>query len=336
MLYNFNRTYTLNIESVQETKDLKGLSIKEDIPFSLINPRLTEETVNGVKITDLHIEATINFNTKTTGKDSNQTTINIYNLNKDVRDRISKPNTRVVLSAGYNGNESTVFTGQVSSVHSEKNGTNIITMLTCKDGWTPLNSVRYSKSYPKETPYTTIFNDIIKAFNDNGIGTASGGIILDKAEPPFETPDKVNTIKGWSFSGFLRDALESVCNEFNLTYQIIHSRLYIYPKNYSEMFGVVELRNQDILSIKQRQEATDRTSSDVNPTGVEITTMLIPEIDPSDRVKIKNDPNLNLGSFDLSDYEGDYIIANMSHQLSYEGNNWYTVLSCDGIKEEVS
>lgn len=339
MSFNFKRKYILTIEddlvsglSQEDTAEQERL--REDYSGVIaLAGDLSQVTTRGTVIENLHIEAQIDFNGKTSGSDPNKAEIKIYNLNKATRARVSQVNARIILEAGYEGNTHIVFTGQVATVSSEKVGVDVITSLSCKDGYTPLDSIRYTKAFNRDTPYTTIFQDMIDAFSDNKIPI--GGVILDKPSPPLsDAPSDVITTKSWGYSGKLRDALTELCREFNYTYKIVHSKLYIYPNNYGEMFGEVTLDGSNILSIKKRQEGKDNVADKPNKIGIEVKLLLLGQIDLSTRIRVVNsNTGARSGGFDLSEYEGTYTISSMRHSLSYEGGEWYTILSCDGVEE---
>ena len=163
MPYNYKRQYTLTVEDTVITEDTEQVELYQEYSYVVRTPDLTEISTSGTVITDLQIEADINFNSKTSGSDSNNSTIKIFNLSPQTRDRISKSSNssikRVILEAGYEDFTTTVFTGQVKTVDSMQNNTDVVTILECSDGWLPINSVRFTKSYPRGKMYSEVACD---------------------------------------------------------------------------------------------------------------------------------------------------------------------------------
>lgn len=332
-LSNYKRAYTLTIEDAIEIEDLEGKRLQESFPNVIKDGDLSAFEIKRTVITDLHIEATIQAEGKTSASDETSSEIKIFNLSQETRDRISKVNAKVILEAGYEELQRVIFTGQVIDAYTIKNGEDVITTLICKDGWSPNTAVRFVKAYSRNQSYLQIFNDIIKTYNENGIARATNGIILDQITHPLkETADKAILQKGWVHTGFLKDALKKLCDEFLLTSQIVNSKLYIYPKNYAKMFSQVEVNNNNILSIRRRQDGTEKTPNKPVLSGIEVTMLLDGRIDLTTRLKITN---INQGSTagSLQDFTGDYRVMGIRHKLDYEGNSWYTILECKGVDE---
>lgn len=332
-LFNYNRTYTLRIEDPLELGNPK--SDTEESPLTESSTELvigTDDlssiTKEGLEITDLHFEVNTSFNEKSSGSDSPACTIKIYNLSEETRKKVIRVNSPVILEAGYNGDDSVIFTGQVTKGYVSKEGQNVVTTLACKEGWTPLNGVRYSKTFPKETSYSDIFNDIISVFNNNGIASSPQGIKLNKGDNP---PSELITVKSWSFVGYLRQAMDYICDELNFNWQIIHSKLFVYPKNDPEMVGGVILNSGNILSIKPSQEGTLAPSSSPQKQGLKLKTFLIGDLDTSKLVEIE--PDDEDSTFSINQYAGKYRITNLQHSLSYEGGDWYTDIECENVEE---
>ena len=135
-----------------------------------------------------------------------------------------------LFEAGYVGNEKMVFVGQVTTVTEMKQGVDVITLLKCKDGFTPINGIRYSKYFARGSgTYADVFRDIVAEFGRNGIASSPDGVILNQAVPPTMTsPEDTTLEKSWAYAGYLRQALDELCKEFYYKWQIVQSRLFIY------------------------------------------------------------------------------------------------------------
>lgn len=337
--FSYNRSYNLILEEPIEVRSPEdNQEGTEENPIdskatkSVIRDDLSSEQVTSVKIEGLQIKATIVQTEKTQGSNPTSNSIEIYNLSKSTRDKVAKKNALVILNAGYSGDVKQVFTGQVSRPDVYREGTNVITKLWCEDGYSPIRSVNYSKSFGKGTPYTTIFEDIISAFNDNGIARDSNGIILNKASKTTNKnniPSELTTERTWSHSGFLFEALDKLCEQFDYKWQILFSRLYIYPADDDEMVGVAVVNEDNILSLRENEETSEKSSSQKTPVGIKITTLLDGNINSVKLLKVES----NGSSRKIDRYTGTYRVVSVKHELDYEGQSWYTTVECEGLKE---
>lgn len=337
--FNYKREYTLTIEEPievvksEDTQDgTEEQPIENKATKNINKDDLSSIEVDSVVLSQLQIKATVEQSEKTQGSNPTSNSIEIYNLSKQTRDKIAKKNSLVVLSAGYEGNTRQVFTGQVSRPNIYRQGTDVITKLYCEDGYSPIRSVRYSKSFPKDTLYSDIFEDIISQFVSNGVARASEGIILTRAS---KTPNKNNipselrTERSWSHSGFLFEGLDKLCKQFDYKWQIIFNRLYVYPRDDSEMSGTVTLDQDGIVSIRENEESTEKVSSDDTPAGIKVKTLLNGDVNTAKLLILEN----TSGDVNFNEYAGTYRVVSVRHDLDYEGQSWYTTIECEGISE---
>lgn len=334
MSFNYNKKYELTIETVTKEDSPELIKLEQEASILAPNADLTSTTVNGVVIEDLHMEANISLDTTTTSSNGNSAEIRIFNLSKENVDRITKLNTRVILKAGYEESDfDVIFTGQVSDIETVRNNADVVTVLNCKDGWTPTSQIRYTNSFPKDTPFTDIFEDMIVNFEKHGITRSDVGILLDETNSPWATPSQLQVKKSWSYSGFLRGGLDKLCEEFGLTYQIEHSTLFIYPKRYNKMFSEVEITEDQILSLRKADKSNNRTSNDTQGTsGIKIEALLIPKLTPKYKLKVVSKGSSIPSAYSLKEFEGEYKITGMQHRLSYEGDGWTTIISCEAVE----
>lgn len=351
--YNYDRRYSLSITQPNKTffEVAQPLSLPAqgtifsnvpETPYSFAYTP-TEDylaTVNLTKtITKQQIVATIEGTNQTSGSDENKAKIEIYNLSEDTISLIAKKDNLVVLKAGYASEEDElpiVFSGQVIKQKTEKKGTHIITTLECGDGYTPITTARTSLRVSSGKTYRDVFLALAEEFNKAGVAT--GEIITDYGYllgqdgvdltpdltglNKYLPPQDIELIRGWSFTGKVSEALDDLCETFNHTWQIIHNRLFIFPKYYGEMVGSIILTENQIISLEQVEDGTQTGSNPAEYSGVKVKMLLDGRIDSSQRLRIENGDNA-----------GNYPIRSYSHSLNYEGDDWYTVIECGGVNE---
>ncbi len=331
-LLNFDRSYELVVEDPLDiTPPTEGEPTVKNEGTKTINAEsLSDTTANGLKITELHIDVQISSTTKTSGSDSTIGEIKIFNLNDENRKRVSRINSPVILSAGYRGDNKIIFVGQVYKALSYKNGGDIITHLSCKAGWTPLTGIRYTQTISEGT-YETVFKDIIDTFKKNGIVPIEA-IKFDKAVGKLESPSSAKLTKGWTYNGFVRQALDALCEEFRYKWQIVHSKLWIYPENEDSYVEALQFNEGNVLSIRPAEDGsnvkstmnqTESKTEKLPTSGFEMKVLLEGSIDETKQIILDAEEESS-----LFPYNGSYKVENYKHDLSYEGNAWYTTVRC--------
>lgn len=141
-------------------------------------------TVTGDKFTNplaIALPFTIEFDiTRNTLTSANVCQVRIYNLNATNRNLLRKnttnygtPITYIILQAGYetdSGNLPVIFSGNVSSGWSVRQGTNFITQLECYDGGYTFVNGQVNITVPKGTPYQIVIANIISSLPNLKIG----------------------------------------------------------------------------------------------------------------------------------------------------------------------
>ena len=183
----FNRSYLL---SVVEKRDSGIVAAQPDIPDYEVEGFTTEPTYGRYNqfyeftITDLQIVAEIDNSstTKKAGASVNQ--IIIYNLDEDTRSKVCKEGNYVTLRAGYGyGNKQDlpiIFSGQVQRATSQKQNSDYVSVLLCKEGYDSMKYIRISKSMKS----LTVAEVAECGASTAAIRTTSDASALGGASPP--------------------------------------------------------------------------------------------------------------------------------------------------------
>jgi len=287
-LYNFDRAYELSIgkpptylEIPSSERAVGGYTISGDQEknISVIDFR---KVLNAVKYTTkdnsnpLHIEADIQASSDTSGTNQNTATIRLFNISEDSLNVVKTKNNFVILKAGYKFDEDT-------------------------------------DSLP------IIFSGQVESSNiwdSNGISSSEDSIRLFVPLTFQEAPSEVFVPRGWAFVGYLRDAMDQLCEAFNYVWYIVNGELYIHPKGYDKFVILSKLDRELLKSFRENQDSGESNSKSTdNPkSGTMITTFL--------------DGRLKIGSVaevELPDSKKLYNIKEVKHKLSYEGQVWDTI-----------
>jgi len=348
MKSNYYRVYSLTVgrpEKYGALTETAGVSfpappVSSPDPFTILLPQddldfTVIQTQQAIEIRDLQIRVTIKGNSETKG-DSPTSTIKIFNLDEETRNQVSNKNNLVILKAGYEDDLGdpddpnyydlpTVFTGQVIGYKTENAGADIITTLTCSDGYTPKNTTKVSLSIDASNGnvvYKEVFDQLVNVWKQNGITVTDETLIFDAASTPplFTNPNSELVVGGWSYEGYLADAMDDLCEHFNYTWHIVNNRLLVYPRDYKSFVSTYEFTDEVIKDIKPSKDNSKDDSIKADVQGVKLKTFLNARISVGNVIKVPTES-----------YEGKYVVKNISHELDWRGNAWDTTLDLERV-----
>jgi len=268
---------------------------------------------NGIEIESLRINFSIQ---KTWDKNPNNSKIQIWNLNKSSREELEKPDTRVLLYAGYaeDAGPLLIFQGDIAFAWSKFDGPDIITEFDLKDGLKEIRDTTISVGYNKGVKSTQVLNDVAK-----------------KMEVPLTLASDAPTREwqnGLSHHGSARGLLDKVARATNLEWSIQNGNLQVLER------GMVTTRqgfdiSQDsgmVGSPESKREAEaqkgggSKKSKGKQPKkywyGWEVKTLLIPTLLPGDRVILNT-----------KTVEGVFRIEELTHTGDNWDGDWQTQLT---------
>ncbi len=233
---------------------------------------------------------------KTTEPVPDNSTIQIFNLNKDSRGSLEKQKLVVRLDAGYDGIAKRIFTGRVieGGVSHTLKGSNWITTFIVKDGGYEFVDTKVSKSFKNATTAEQVIDYLITE-----LGLSKG---LVKDIPVF----RYN--QGISLSGYARKQLSIVCNKVGLQWFIADDEINIIPKS-----GLVSTTAPLVSADTGMIEAPVKKDK-----GFEVKTLLNPDIKVGRPVEIKSQV-LN----------GTYKVSALKMIGESNGADFFTVVSID-------
>lgn len=338
----FNRSYLL---SVVEKRDSGIVAAQPDIPDYEVEGFTTEPTYGRYNqfyeftITDLQIVAEIDNSstTKKAGASVNQ--IIIYNLDEDTRSKVCKEGNYVILRAGYGyGNKQDlpiIFSGQVQRATSQKQNSDYVSVLLCKEGYDSMKYIRISKSMKsvdKDLTYQDIVSYLISVWKDNGIPTSKystyfGDGTISKLNNKYKSddPSKKKLGGGWSFSGYLTDAMDDICFALDYVWHIAGGILYIHPKEIPEIKTLTKLKPEHIKDIRYSEDGSKSTTTGSSLKLVTLSTFLDPTLSVNEYIEVKG----------LSkEWDNTYLISGLKHVLDYRGRDWTTMIECKVVLDE--
>lgn len=337
--YSYNRKYELTIgrlftdvvttpntvvdfDTADDFVTLSGI-VPPDVStvFQPLDMRI-QRKIEDIILTQLHFTFSSDNSQIGGGSKGATAELKIYNMSKETRDKVAIEGNRVMLKAGYEGDEELpiIFIGTVTLATTKREGNDVITTLTCSATEKAKRTIYGSFHIPKGSTYEDAFLKCAEIMEANGIGQGEYILHVDGyGESPFRHSPRSAPIpfRGYSFSGKIEKCLDELCKMFKWKYQIINGVLYIYPPIYTDFIQTVNIERENIISAEKQSESinTPATGSKSNDQYI-IKTLLLGGVSEVSKVDIKSAP--------ISELVGTWRVQAHSHSLSYEGNEWYT------------
>tara|TARA_R110002153_G_scaffold53726_4_gene149573 strand:+ start:1535 stop:2644 length:1110 start_codon:yes stop_codon:yes gene_type:complete len=318
----------------------------------------TNRQLNAVEITDLQIQASITGTANNSSNTGGSGIIKIFNLSKVTRDLVEKTNAYVILSAGYSSDIvqeddqlPIIFSGQVETYTTYRQGANLITELKCKEGYTVNSGIKVTKSFPRESTYSDVIYYLASIYEMNGIplgdvitdwsdnttssrrtnpipltnGVLSNQVIVEKVSPQdyaqipvlLKRPTNTKLLTGYSATGYLHQVLDKLCSQIGYVSYITNSKLFIHPKGYTKTVEEFEFTSGQMKSIRPTGSKLSGSSKGEGIDGVTIKTFLDGRLDIDKRIRILD-----------GEYSGSYKVINKKYELDYENGSWDVSVDC--------
>ena len=262
---------------------------------------------SGIEIENLRINFSIQ---KTWDKNPNNSKIQVWNLKQSTRQELEKPDTRVVLYAGYaeDAGPLLIFQGDVAFAWSKFDGPDIVTEFDLKDGLKEIRDTTISVGYNKGVKSTQVLNDVAKKMEVP--------LVLSSNAPTREWKN------GLSHHGSARGLLDKVAKATNLEWSIQNGNIQVIERGMvttrqsfeiSQDSGMIKVPEVKREAESQTGGGTKKGKGKAKDTpkkywyGWEVNCLLMPTLLPGDRVVLNT-----------KTVEGIFRIEELTH----DGDNW--------------
>ena len=260
--------------------------------------------VGTVDITGLRCAFTIR---KTLKKEPNTCTIKVYNLSESTREELSESKVLgVSVEAGYKGDNSQLYLGQLRGASSEVEGADITTVFSTGDGDKAIQSARLSIPLGPKTP-----NDVALLAIARTLGVGLGNVA--QAAAKLKTSGVSLFPVGTLLTGNSAKNLTQFCRSAGLEWSIQDGKLQILDigKALDERPYVLDSESGLIGSPSLTHEA--KTGDKI----VKAECLMLPGLRPGMRVMFNSRFVKGLYRVEECEYEGDSW-----------GENWGIRLAC--------
>jgi hypothetical protein len=284
-------------------------------------------------ITDLHFAFNVSLRRPVQSKQKNppmpnQALVKVYGLSDKSRNLFEDAHKGIDLKAGYGDVLSLIFRGVTTNVYSARFGTDWETVISAADGHAEFSTARFNKAYSKGTTISSIVKDL---------GDAMG-------MPPvidYDRPDVL--LSSMSFQGRVKDCLDTVCQNWDLTWEIQQGSLMVHDNQLPQLFEArfkkvilgptTGMIGSPVIQAESRNETKKGKKSDEENAKLFLRasarSLLNPEIFPNVPIEFKSeapayqiaDPLKKVPSAKL---ESVYICDKVNHHGSNFGKEFYT------------
>lgn len=238
---------------------------------------------------DFSADLRIDFKVKKTdGKETNEAEIEIFGLSENTRSKITEKlddkniDVKVSLNVGYGENIKQIFFGDLLGLKVNIEKPDVITVLTCKDGWNGLDQI-ISLSFDEDANT----NQVLKRISD----------IAGLGSPQSNLPNLVYK-NGFSYVGKISSALDKVVARIKREWSIRNNILLIteFNKSNDTQPRIVLNSKSGLINEPQRikqQKVTARGGNEKTFDGWALKSLIIPGIDVKSLIRVETEQKEN-------------------------------------------
>lgn len=234
---------------------------------------------------------------KTISSEPNPAFFTLTNLSQSTRNLITdKKYNRLMFNAGYQDDLRTLYIGYIDEVENKKEGTDIVTMMTCTDGSKDYRDARVSVTVAKGATDQEIVKQVAGSMPNTQKGTEQ--YTKERKLP-----------RGKTLVGNARDILTQVAKNQDADWSIQDNRLVMLPKKNALANDEGFIISEDTGMIGSPQKVSD---------GLEVRCYLNNVMRVGQLCRVESM---------LPEYTGDFKILKLQMKGSNKGNDWLNILT---------
>ncbi len=227
----------------------------------------------------------------------NTAEISIWNLSEDTRSRIQE-SVPAIIEAGYVGETSRIFSGDMSFASTTKQGPDAVTRFEAGDGENAYRSARINKSFKGGVTLSSLLKEAAKSM---GIGL---GNVSKKADAGDFRGALEEFANGEVLSGKASDVLDRLTKTAGFDWQINDNQIQFFKANETTEDTAIHLALENGLI----------GSPEFGEKGeIKARSLLQGGLFPGRKVEIK-----------ARDVDGFFKVHKATHTGDTHGNDWYT------------
>lgn len=219
---------------------------------------------NAVVIRELKIEFEV---VKSVLSFPNLAKISLYNLSQDTLSLLQTKFTRVILNAGYLGNISLIFKGDIRNVFQSQSGVDSVATIYAADGEKDWQNAIFNKTFTSNVTISEAINEVLNTFKEATIGALEG------------IPEISENLRGQTLSGSSKDILDNFADEYGFNWNIQDGEVIITPVD-QPLTGTEAVLITALTGMLGSPTVTE--------IGADVTTLLNPKLLPNTAFEIKS------------------------------------------------
>lgn len=254
------------------------------------------------------------------GSDSENSTLELWNINQEFIDIISTEGAVVLIEAGYQQKVVQFYVGDIVSVRTRRDREGTVHIIKCAAAAHAAKNTVVNLNYPEDVSEKDVIIDMAGRFS----GTAIGTVGLEDVKDRYRTG-------GRTLVGSLVTNFDKIMAKHNLSYAHLNGKIVIVPyrlkgQDYSDFIKTnFTLPLDTIIEIEDTTDKAATGSKDVKAKQRELTlnTFFLP-VELGQCVTI---PDNDL----TKDYKGTYLVKANRSLLDTVSNTWVSVLKLESL-----
>lgn len=250
----------------------------------------------------------INFEiTKSVLSTPNLARITLYGLSDKTLAKLERRYTKIILNAGYEGNLSLLFKGDVRNVYKSFDEVDSMVTIYSGDGEKDFQNATFNKTFSPNVPVSKVVDELIASFTNSAKGIVNN------------LPTGNTKLRGQTLSGSTKDILDTLAKEFNFDWSIQDNEVIVNGKN-------TALRSNEAVLISASTGMIN--SPTITEVGADVVTQFNAKLLPNFAFKIVSAgqsaqiPNIYTRTQSRTRAEGLYRVQEVTFRGDSRDGEW--------------
>lgn len=254
------------------------------------------------------------------GSDSENSTLELWNINQEFIDIITNERAVIIIEAGYQQKVVQFYAGDVVSVKTRKDREGVVHIIKCATNAHAAKNTIVNLNYPEDVSERDVIIDMAGRFS----GTAIGTVGLEDVKDRYRTG-------GRTFVGSLVTNFDKIMAKHNLSYSHINGKIVIVPYRLKGQDYTNFIKTNFILpldAIIEIEDTTDKAAtgdkdSNIKLRELTLNTFFLP-VEVGQCVTVPDDDT-------TKEYKGTYMVKANRFILDTVSNTWVSVLKLESL-----
>lgn len=277
--------------------------------MSLLFPRTGRVEIatedDGVALNGLRFEFSVR---KTRSSAPNSVSVRVYNPASSSRAMASEKKADVRIYGGYTSNPGLVTDANIVRALTKWEPPNVILEIEALEGIRVLREKTISISHNNRSTVRQVIDEIADQLE------------VDVREIEFDVSQPLRG--GFAHVGKPARALDDLVRRFKGSWSFQNKDLAFLPEEgyiESDDVPLITARSGMLFSPEafEKQTSSDADENEDTLTGWRVTSLMRPEIEPGDKIKVES-----------RDVSGEYVVDEVEHKGDINSSEWYSVFTC--------